>query len=465
MRIRDTLTGSAIDPSQEGRCRIYLCGVTVYDEAHVGHARTIITFDVFRRHLESLGVRVMLVQNFTDVDDKIIRRAETEGVSAAALSSRYIRRYFDDSDALNIKRADRYPKATEHMQDILGVIGRLVESKAAYRAQNGVYFAVSKSSGYGKLSKKRIEELYSGARVQVDRSKQDPLDFALWKIADSGPSWPSPWGEGRPGWHIECSAMSLKYLGESFDVHGGGRDLIFPHHENEIAQSEAVTSKQPARIWMHVGMVTIEGEKMSKSLNNTKSIRDALARWGPNIIRLFCLLGHYSKPINYTEDTLAELVSRWRQAETAYHELLHAISVPDQTEPTGDVQEGYLTRFGQHLDDDLNTHMALEEFFGLASYINGVVAKDGLSQSLAHSLLREFEQMAGILGLCMSVAPSENVPGIRESIRRRALLRAQKRYAEADDIRDMLEQDGVDLVDRGSETIWIKREAIPGQDI
>ena len=272
LRVRDTLTGEAADPSPGGTAGIYLCGVTAYDDAHVGHARTIILFDVLRRYLEYGGARVRMVQNFTDIDDKIIRRAEAEGVSAASLGSRYMRRYLEDSDALNVRRADAYPQATGHIPEILGMIRGLLEKGCAYRTENGVYFAVSGAKKYGALSGKRTDELRSGARISVDQSKQDPLDFALWKAASSDPAWPSPWGSGRPGWHIECSAMSLKYLGERFDIHGGGRDLIFPHHENEIAQSEAFTSSQPARIWMHVGMVTIGGQKMSKSLGNTMSV-------------------------------------------------------------------------------------------------------------------------------------------------------------------------------------------------
>ena len=324
MRLQDTLSNSEQMLDISKKIRVYLCGVTVYDESHVGHARTIIIFDVLRKYLENKGAIVDFVQNFTDVDDKIINRAELENTTAEQISSRYIQNYFNDFDGLNVKRATNYPKATEHIDDIENFIKKLIEKDIAYVSKNGVYFSVSKFPQYGKLSKKKIDELQSGARIEVDEAKKDPLDFALWKFSDVKPFWDSPWGKGRPGWHIECSAMSIRYLGENFDIHGGGRDLIFPHHENEIAQSESFTSKQFAKIWMHVGMVTINGEKMSKSLGNIKSIKHVLDNWGSNIIRLFCLSGHYSKPIDYSEELLKENLTKWRQAEICYYELIHA---------------------------------------------------------------------------------------------------------------------------------------------
>ena len=259
MKIFDTLSNTEKELETSGTVRIYVCGVTVYDESHIGHARTIIVFDTLRRFLQSQGIKMRFIQNFTDVDDKIIKRAKEENVSTQDLSTKYIMRYFEDFDSLNVKRADNYPKATEHMQDMINLIKSLIDKKYAYVSKNGIYFSVSKFKEYGKLSKKKIDELISGARVEVDETKNDPLDFALWKFATDEPKWSSPWGEGRPGWHIECSAMSLKYLGETFEIHGGGRDLIFPHHENEIAQSESHTGKTFAKIWMHAGMVTMNG--------------------------------------------------------------------------------------------------------------------------------------------------------------------------------------------------------------
>ena len=324
MKLQDTLRNSEQELENSEKLRIYLCGVTVYDESHIGHARTIIVFDVLRKYLESKGREIEFIQNFTDVDDKIINRANAENVTADEISTKYIENYFKDFDGLNVKRATNYPKATEHIGDIIKFIEKLIQKDVAYVSKNGVYFAVTKFPEYGKLSKKKIDELQSGARIQVDEAKNDPLDFAVWKFSDVEPVWGSPWGKGRPGWHIECSAMSVKYLGENFDIHGGGRDLIFPHHENEIAQSEACTESPFAKIWMHVGMVTIEGEKMSKSLGNTKSIKYVLENWGPNIIRLFCLSGHYSKVIDYSEEMLKENITKWRQVESCYYELVHA---------------------------------------------------------------------------------------------------------------------------------------------
>ena len=321
MQIFDTLNNTKTELKFSDKVTIYLCGVTVYDDAHIGHARTIIVFDVLRRFLESQKIIVEIVQNFTDVDDKIIARANEKKVSTVELTSKYTENYFRDFDKLNVKRATHYPKATEHIEDMLNLISQLIDKKYAYITKNGVYFSVSKFRDYGKLSKKNIKELISGSRVMVDEEKNDPLDFALWKFSDTQPIWNSPWGEGRPGWHIECSAMSRKYLGDGFDIHGGGRDLIFPHHENEIAQSESSTSSQFAKIWMHVGMITIDGEKMSKSIGNVKSVSYVLENWGSNIIRLFCLSGHYSKPIDYSEKIMMENVTKLRQIEASYYEL------------------------------------------------------------------------------------------------------------------------------------------------
>ena len=286
MQIFDTLGNKKRELEFSDKARIYLCGVTVYDEAHIGHARTIIVFDVLRRFLESQKIPVELVQNFTDIDDKIIERASEKSIPALELATQYIEHYYTDFDNLNVKRATRYPKATEHIDDMHNLISDLVDKKYAYLTKNGVYFSVSKFSEYGKLSKKKTGDLVAGARVIVDEEKNDPLDFALWKFSETEPFWYSPWGKGRPGWHIECSAMSLKYLGENFEIHGGGRDLIFPHHENEIAQSESSISKQFAKIWMHIGMITINGEKMAKSIGNVKSVKHVLENWGPNISQI-----------------------------------------------------------------------------------------------------------------------------------------------------------------------------------
>ncbi|HEY7506664.1 MAG TPA: cysteine--tRNA ligase, partial [Nitrososphaera sp.] len=317
MKLYSTLSRQVeeLEP-QNNNVRMYVCGVTVYDNSHIGHGRTVIVFDTLRRYLQSKGYKVTFVQNFTDVDDKIINRAKAEGKKAEEISKKYIDSYFRDFAGLNVMRADQHPKATEHIGEMIQLIKGLIEKGHAYLTLNGVYFRVKSFSGYGKLSRKPVEELESGARIEVDQSKEDPLDFALWKFYSEEPVWPSPWGKGRPGWHIECSAMSRKYLGDTFEIHGGGHDLVFPHHENEIAQSEAYTGKQFAKIWVHSGMVTINSQKMSKSLGNIVTIEQALKNWGMNTLRLYSLSVHYAKPLDYTDDLLKESTQRWRQVET-----------------------------------------------------------------------------------------------------------------------------------------------------
>ncbi|HSA98844.1 MAG TPA: cysteine--tRNA ligase [Candidatus Nitrosotenuis sp.] len=458
MRILDTLSTKEQEILAKN-VRIYLCGVTVYDESHIGHARTIIVFDTLRRYLESKGRTVNFVQNFTDVDDKIINRASTEGVPALDISTRYIEHYFEDFDGLNIRRATAYPKATEHIQDMIKLIQSLVDLGFAYVSKNGVYYSVSKFSEYGKLSKKKTDELISGARIGIDETKNDPLDFALWKFADSEPMWPSPWGSGRPGWHIECSAMSLRYLGEEFEIHGGGRDLIFPHHENEIAQSEAFTKKPLAKVWMHVGMVTIGGEKMSKSLGNIKSVRHVLERWGPNVIRLFCLSGHYSKPIDYSEDLLKENLIKWRQVETAYYEMIMAEGQGDTSETSGLVQECG-KEFDSALEGDFNTSLATGAFFKLVKGINRIAASESMTRSVADTCLPEFDRMSEILGLAVQKVTEQERQSITDLIKKREALRAQKQYSEADKIRDQISQMNVVLLDHKDKTVWMKKERI-----
>jgi len=459
MKILDTLTKNEKELDISSKVRIYLCGVTVYDESHIGHARTIIVFDVLRRYLESMGIEVEFIQNFTDVDDKIINRAKRENVRASAISSRYIENYYNDFDDLNVLRATRYPKATEHIQDMQDLIQDLLKKKIAYVSKNGVYFSVSKFPEYGKLSKKKIDELLAGARVEVDQAKNDPLDFALWKFSDEDPSWGSPWGRGRPGWHIECSSMSIKYLGENFEIHGGGRDLIFPHHENEIAQSESYTSKPFAKIWMHVGMITINGEKMSKSKGNIKSIRHVLQNWGSNIIRLFCLSGHYSKPIDYSEELLQENVTKWRQVESAYYEMKLSIGNGDARKIENIISESK-KEFEFALENDLNTHLALSAFFKFVNQINQLAASDSLTKSIADVALPHFDKIANILGLILPKISETEISSINELIQNRELLRTQKKFQDADKIRDQISQMGIVLIDHKNRTTWMKKEKI-----
>ncbi len=459
MKLQDTLSNSEKDLDTTKQVRIYLCGVTVYDESHIGHARTIIVFDVLRRYLENKGIEVNFIQNFTDIDDKIINRAELENVTANEISSTYIQHYFSDFDGLNVKRATNYPKATEHIKDILDFIEKLIIKGIAYTSKNGVYFSVSKFPEYGKLSKKKIDELQSGARIEVDEAKNDPLDFALWKFSDTEPTWDSPWGKGRPGWHIECSAMSIKYLGENFDIHGGGRDLIFPHHENEIAQSESVTENQFAKIWMHVGMVTIKGEKMSKSLGNIKSIKHVLDNWGPNIIRLFCLSGHYSKPIDYSEELLKENLIKWRQAETCYYELIN-VNNDDKDSDILLLVKNIGRDFDDALEEDFNTHLALSAFFSLVKEANRRAAEETLGKNQAEVIKKEFERMLEILGLYIPKITSEQKKQVDEMIATREKLRLEKLFDEADKIRNQLDEMNIELIDHTKKTIWMRKEKI-----
>lgn len=459
MRIYDTLTTTEQE-IQSKNIRIYLCGVTVYDESHIGHARTIIIFDVLRRFLEMHEYQVNFVQNFTDVDDKIINRANTEGIHSSELSKRYIENYFEDFDRLNIKRATKYPKATENITEIIDLIKKLIDSGYAYLSLNGVYYSVSKFKDYGKLSKRKTEDLIAGARITVDETKNDAMDFALWKFSESEPNWSSPWGKGRPGWHIECSAMSLKYLGENFEIHGGGRDLIFPHHENEIAQTEAITKKPLAKLWLHVGMVTINGEKMSKSLGNIKTVRFVLNNWGPNIIRLFCISGHYSKAIDYSEDLLRENLIKWRQVETAYYEMIMADEIGSTEEISNTLAE-CKAEFDTALDSDFNTSLATNAFFKLIKSINRIAAADSMTKSISDATLPLFEYMTNILGLQVQKVSENEKQAISNLIKQREEFRVQKRYEEADKIREQIAAQNVVLLDHKNKTIWMKKERIP----
>ena len=462
MKISDTLTNQKKELEFSDKVRIYLCGVTVYDQSHIGHARTIIVFDTLRRFLEANGTQVELIQNFTDVDDKIINRAKEQGESASGLSTKYIQTYFEDSDRLNIRRATNYPKATEHIDDMINLIQNLVDKESAYVSKNGVYFRVSKFSEYGKLSKKKTEDLESGARIEVDESKESPLDFALWKFSDEQPNWESPWGKGRPGWHIECSAMSIKYLGKNFEIHGGGRDLIFPHHENEIAQSESFTSEQFAKIWMHAGMITINGEKMSKSVGNVKSINHVLESWGPNVVRLFCISGHYSKPIDYTEDLLKENLIRLRQIETCYYELRLA-EESQETEDISSLLEESREKFDAALNDDFNTSLGLSVFFNMIKTINSLAAEEKITKKIAEQALPVLEYMLEVLGIEIQTVSDEEIESVFELINKRETLRGEKQFEEADKIRDQIAGLGISLIDHKNKTLWMKKEAIKSE--
>jgi len=462
MQIFDTLGNKKTELEFSDKVRIYLCGVTVYDDAHIGHARTIIVFDVLRRFLESQNIPVEFVQNFTDVDDKIIDRAQQEKISPLELAAKYTKNYFDDFDGLNVKRATIYPKATEHIEDMQNLISGLIDKKYAYVTKNGVYFSVSKFTEYGKLSKKKTDDLVSGARVEIDEEKNNPIDFALWKFSESEPSWDSPWGKGRPGWHIECSAMSLKYLGENFEIHGGGRDLIFPHHENEIAQSESSTSKQFAKIWMHVGMITINGEKMAKSIGNVKSVSNVLENWGPNIIRLFCLSGSYSKPIDYTEILLKENITKLRQIESCYYELRLADGIDDKVTVEKLVND-CKNEFNSALNNDLNTPLALTVYYRLIREVNSLSAEEKLTVASAKIILPEFERMMDVLGIQIIKVSDDEENEIKQMIKKRDEYREQKNFEEADNIRAQITKMNIVFADHKNKTTWIKQERIKAE--
>ncbi len=460
MKIYNTLTGNMEEvQAKDNQIRIYLCGVTVYDYSHLGHARTVIVFDVLRRYLIHKGYQVKFVQNFTDVDDKIINTSKELGIEPKELSEKFIKQYFEDFDPLNVMRADEYPKATDHVEEMQELIGGLIEKNFAYVADNGVYFHVSSDKEYGKLSKKPIDELKAGARVEVDPSKKDPSDFALWKFYDYGPLWDSPWGKGRPGWHIECSAMSIKYLGNCFEIHGGGEDLIFPHHENEIAQSECHTGSKFAKQWMHVSMVTIRGEKMAKSLKNITSIHSALKKWSANGIRIYCLSGHYRKTLDYDDQLLADALARWCDIETCVYELEFADDKDDGTvfvDEATKLASDTFKEFTNAMDDDLNTPIALTAFTSFVRTINRYAADDKLNMNVAAALEPTFDAIMFVLGLKIGKVDDEERKEIEFMVEKRNELRAQKKFTEADRIREQLKTIGVELMDHKRRTVWKK---------
>jgi len=459
MKIQDTLSYSEKELDITKKVRIYLCGVTVYDVSHIGHARTIIVFDTLRRFLEANGTNVEFIQNFTDVDDKIIKKANESDETAEIISNKNIQSYFEDFNRLNVRAATEYPKATEHIEDMINLIQNLVDKDIAYVSKNGVYFCVSKFPEYGKLSKKKIDDLESGARVEIDESKDSPLDFALWKFSDELPNWNSPWGKGRPGWHIECSAMSIKYLGDEFEIHGGGRDLIFPHHENEIAQSESFTGKPFAKIWMHAGMITINGEKMSKSVGNIKSINHVLDLWGPNVARLFCISGHYSKPIDYTEELLKENLIRLRQIETCYYELRLA-EQQEESEDISSLLYESREKFDSALNNDFNTPLGLSIFFNMIKTINSLAAEEKISIKMSEKALPVLEYMLDVLGIKIQAVSDDEIKSIFKLLEKREELRKNKQFEEADKIRREISGMGIQLIDHKTKTLWMKKEKI-----
>ena len=452
MKLYDTLSRGKEEfvPLVPGEVKIYSCGVTVYDLSHVGHARMLMVFDVITRYLRFAGYRVTFVRNFTDIDDKIIRRANQEGVAAREVSERYIAAFHQDMAALGVQAPDVEPKATENVAEMIALIERLVARGYAYPVDGDVYFEVRRFPTYGKLSGKNLDELQAGARVEVDERKRDPRDFVLWKGVKPGePSWPSPWGLGRPGWHIECSAMSSRYLGVTFDIHGGGDDLIFPHHECEIAQSEAASGEVFARYWLHNGMVNMRREKMSKSLGNTLTIRDLVVRHDPAALRLFLLGTHYRSPLEWAEerveDSARALERLWRPIDDA--EKLGPVA---KDEPLALELQAFRQRFIDAMDDDFNTPEALAALHGLSQALrSGEVTGSTLQRGA-----QELKTLAGAVGLHGPRRAGLDEARINRLIEERTEARRQKNFKRADEIRAEIEQLGAVLEDKPGSTGW-----------
>ncbi|WP_455384588.1 cysteine--tRNA ligase [Acidihalobacter prosperus] len=459
LKIHNTLSRDkeVFEPIEAGRVRMYVCGMTVYDYCHVGHGRMLVVFDMVVRYLRWLGYDVTYVRNITDIDDKIIRRAHENGERIGALTERFIRAMHEDLEALGVQPPDLEPRATQSIGEILSLIGTLLDKQYAYRADNGdVYYDVSRFEHYGRLSGKDPKDLRAGARVEVVEAKDDPLDFVLWKAAKPGePAWDSPWGPGRPGWHIECSAMSIKALGPQFDIHGGGLDLQFPHHENEIAQSEAATCRHFVNYWMHNGFVRVNEEKMSKSLGNFFTLRDVFERYRPEVVRYFILASHYRSPLNYADDQLDAAQQALDRLYTSLRGLPHA---------QAPAEDGWAMRFRTAMDDDFNTPEALAVLFELAREVNR--AREA-SPEAAAGLAAQLRRLAGVLGL-LQAEPEEWLRGtaqagglsdaeIERLIERRAQARQQRDFAEADRVRDELQAAGIVLEDGAQGTTWRRR--------
>ena len=467
LEIYNTLTDrkDVFVPIEPGKVRMYVCGMTVYDYCHLGHARVMVVFDVVVRYLRALGFEVTYVRNITDVDDKIIQRAIENGETIHELTTRFIEIMNEDAAALGVMPPDQEPMATTSMDDIIAMIGMLVDKGHAYQGDNGdVYYSVSSFDSYGRLSGKKLEDLQSGARVAVDESKRDPLDFVLWKsVKPDEPSWPSPWGDGRPGWHIECSAMSTGCLGAHFDIHGGGMDLKFPHHENEIAQSEAATGKTFVNYWMHNGFVRVDDEKMSKSLGNFFTVREILKRYRAEEVRYFILASHYRSPLNYSHENLDNSKAALARLYTTLRGIKQATG---QNTP---VCETYNEAFHKAMDDDFNTPEAIAVLFEIAREINRHRDSDPeKSASLAGCLTA----LGNILGLLQadpesyfresaavqdSATPALTEAGVEDLLARRITARAAKDWAEADRIRDELDAAGVVIEDGPAGTTWRRK--------
>jgi cysteinyl-tRNA synthetase len=480
MKIYNTLTGRKEEfvPLIPEKVKMYACGVTVYDHCHIGHARSAVVFDVISRYLKYKGFDVKYVRNFTDIDDKIINRAKQENIAWDAVAKKYTDEYYKDMDRLGVGRADVEPKATEHMKEIIDIVKGLIDKGYAYEVNGNVYFAVEKFSEYGRLSRRDKEEMMAGARVEIDERKKNPLDFALWKKSKKGePSWESPWGYGRPGWHIECTAMSIKHLGESFDIHGGGADLLFPHHENEIAQSETFTGKPFARYWVHNGFITIDKEKMSKSLGNFFTIKEVLDKFDPEVVRFFLLSTHYRSPIEFSDEQLHESessIDRYYSTIVRINDFL--LKNPEAKEGfsnAGKIFEGLMLSFKEKLeealDDDFNTALALGHIFELIREVNRFLDNKPSGLKDRELLLKTKELLfeAGNILNIFNRTPDEwyrSLMNIRkvglsekdifDKIKERQDARQRKDWHIADTIRKELEEKGIILEDKKDRTDW-----------
>ncbi|MBP8672932.1 MAG: cysteine--tRNA ligase [Synergistales bacterium] len=453
-------------PLEKGKVRFYVCGPTVYDYIHVGNARPFILFDILRRHMEDMGYEVVYVQNFTDIDDKMINKARDLGISVDELAERFITAYFEDADALGIRRATMHPRATHYIPQIIKLVERLIERGHAYVVDGDVYFDVLSFPEYGRLSKQSLEELLSGARVEIDPKKRHPLDFALWKAQKPGePAWDSPWGMGRPGWHIECSAMAIDILGETIDIHAGGSDLLFPHHENEIAQAEAATGKAFVRYWIHNGYLLIEEEKMSKSLGNIVSVREAMRLYSPLAIRLFMLSAHYRSPLSFSDEALNHAVSAAGRLQNGWKELSFALQHRPRKKERDDVLretiEATEARYEEELNDDFNTAGALGAAFDCVRAVNSYLAQheevDEESLMEAERFLARVDRVMGIIGIERLADIDDLMTSeIERLVSEREKARKAKDFKKADAIREELAKKGIILEDTPHGTRWSK---------
>ena len=460
MKIFNTLTREKEEfkPITEGEAKIYACGPTVYNYIHIGNARPICVFDVLRRYLEYRGYKVTFVQNFTDIDDKIIKKANEEGTDYKTVSEKYIEEFWKDAKGLNFRPATVHPKATENIDKIIEIVSGLIESGHAYAVDGDVYFSPKTFPEYGKLSHQPLEELEAGARIMVGDIKRDPMDFALWKAAKPGePYWDSPWGKGRPGWHIECSAMVCRYLGETIDIHCGGQDLIFPHHENEIAQSECFTCKPFAHYWMHNGYINVDNVKMSKSLGNFFTVRDVAEKYGYEPIRYLMISSSYRSPINYSVDIIEQCKASLQRLYTCRD----GIDFEIKNAPDGELDENIKAQFDKRveqfikaMDDDLNTADGIAAVFELARDINTLVVGKGVTKATAEYAAKIFDELTGVLGLVYNRKTETLDEDIDAMIEARTKARKEKNWAEADRIRDELKSMGIVLEDTAQGVKW-----------